>query len=528
MPRERLALFGLAAVLAGAAAWHVAGIDGALLADDYGNLHAVFAASERGALWSWVLSLFYSPLGNGSYAYRPLQYVSHALEWMAFGANPLGWRAVTIALYFANAGVAGLVVRRWLRETPADAAWGGMLAAAVLAAYPFAGDVAYYPGCRADALACLFSLLYLGTFRVDGRSTPGTHVLRVAALAGALLSKESAMPMPLVATMLCFAGSVAGGPAAGRWRRATTATISQTWSSWVLLGVYLAWRGRLFGSIWKVYVNSTLPHDASELAARLAPFRFIVAENIGPHWVLWSIAVAGALAWAAATPSFRGMPGARKGLVAALFLAAGLYFVAPASSFDVSNSFGEGARHFYAFWMCVSVLLGMLFARGPRLPLLALVLILFVGQTQSLAQWRSAGMQMKRIVAAIEGFAGGIRDEQYALLLLPDHLRVALFARNAQGAIVMRPIQRADYLSRTAIVLGQDIDQWPQHLAGGKVSEFKGGRPFDPANFLGLYCWNPALGKIVPLTAAGVWRDGPAWRAEAARNFGPAGCLPPF
>jgi hypothetical protein len=160
--------------------------------------------------------------------------------------------------------------------------------------------------------------------------------------------------------------------------------------------------------------------------------------------------------------------------------------------------------------------------------LLALVLTLFVGQTQSLSQWRSAGMQMKRVVAAIGGFAGGIQDQQYALLLLPDHLRFALFARNAQGAIVMRPIQRADYLSRMAIVLSQDIEQWPQHLADGTITAFKGGRAFDAENFLGLYCWNPSLGKIVPLTPGGVWRNAGAWRAEAIRSFAPAGCLPPF
>src|SRR5262249_62305888 len=104
--------------------------------------------------------------------------------------------------------------------------------------------------------------------------------------------------------------------------------------------------------------------------------------------------------------------------------------------------------------------LAMLSANGPRnrFPVLVLVLILFSGQTHSLSQWRSAAMEMNRIVGAIEGFAISVRDDQYALLLLPDHLHIALFARNAQGAIVMRPIQRADYLSRMAITLSGDIE----------------------------------------------------------------------
>ena len=527
----QVALYVFAAVFASAIAWHIAGIDGAFLADDYGNLNAIFAASERGALWAWTLSLLHEPLGNGSYAFRPLQYVSYAFDWLAFGANPVGWRASTIALYFANAVVAGLVVRRWLQGTPANAALGGIIAACLLAGYPFAGDVAYYPGCRADSLTCLFSLLYLSTIPADGRSTARDHALRVAWLLCALLSKESAALLPAVATMLCLAISGTAGRAGfARVSYAVGAAARETWPSWAVLGGYLVWRGRLFDSIWKVYLSSTPPHDVSELLARLSSFRFIVTENIGSHHVIWIVAAVVAFVWAVASQELRVVPKRHAAMAAALYASALLYFVAPAFSFDVSNPFGEGARHFYAAWMCASLFCAMLLAWRPLhwMPALALVLVMFAGQSQSLAQWHSAGMQMKRILAAIEGFAGGVRDDQYALLLLPDHQRIALFARNAQGGIVMRPTQRADYLSRVAVMPSLDFAHWSQNLMGGKISELKAGAPFNPAGFLGLYCWNPSVARIVPLTSGAIAIDFRAWREAADRNFADAGCLSPF
>jgi hypothetical protein len=338
------------------------------------------------------------------------------------------------------------------------------------------------------------------------------------------------MPMPLVATMLCFATAATSMPAVASWRYAVAATARETWLSWALLGVYLEWRARLFDSIWKVYVASTLPSGSRELFDRLSSFRFIVMQNIGAHYAVWITAVGLALVWGVASQELRSMPKRQWAIVGALFMGAALYFVAPASSFYLSNEFGEGARHFYPAWMLASLSLAMMFAWRPRrrLPALAFVLILFAGQTQSLAQWHSASMQMERIVEAIEGFAVRVSDDQYALLLLPDHEGVAFFARNAQGAIVMRPVQHADYLSRMVVMLSADLEQWSRHLRGGEVSEFKAGRAFDPVNFLGLYCWNPALGKIISLTSGMPPPNARAWRQEAERNFVRAGCLPPF
>ena len=57
----------------------------------------------------------------------------------------------------------------------------------------------------------------------------------------------------------------------------------------------------------------------------------------------------------------------------------------------------------------------------------ALVALMIAGQAQSLSQWQTAGKQMKTIVAGVDAMASNVREDEYALLLLPDHIGVALF-----------------------------------------------------------------------------------------------------
>ena len=61
-----------------------------------------------------------------------------------------------------------------------------------------------------------------------------------------------------------------------------------------------------------------------------------------------------------------------------------------------------------------------------------------------------------------------------------------------------------------------------------KVAEIKGLAQFDPANFVGLYCWNPAQSAFVPLTTGSVARDASVWLAAAKENFPRSGCITPF
>ena len=154
--------------------------------------------------------------------------------------------------------------------------------------------------------------------------------------------------------------------------------------------------------------------------------------------------------------------------------------------------------------------------------------LLLAGQWQSLAQWQAAGRQMKEVIAGVDAVASTIRDDQYALLLLPDHIGVAMFARTAQDSIVIPPTQRQNYLSRMVVMVSEDFATWSRYINDGKIAEIKGISTFDPANFVGLYCWNATKSAFVPLTAGNVAVDSSLWLATAEKNFRQAGCISPL
>ena len=158
-----------------------------------------------------------------------------------------------------------------------------------------------------------------------------------------------------------------------------------------------------------------------------------------------------------------------------------IYLLAPALSFPVSAD-GEGARNFYIAWAYASLLLGIAVAWPPPQWKIgvALVALLFAGQWQSLAQWQAAGRQMKEVIAGVDAVASSIRDDQFALLLLPDHIGVAMFARTAQDSIVIPPTQRQNYLPRMAVMVSEDFATWSRYITDGKIAEIKGTSTFDP------------------------------------------------
>ena len=334
-------------------------------------------------------------------------------------------------------------------------------------------------------------------------------------------------------TMLVFACAAAGDDG-GRPRiaRGVRVSMAETWPAWLVLCAYLLWRNWLFGSPLKVYPTLSLTGDMAEFWQRLAGIGAIARANIGAHYEAWAIlAVAMLLALLYTCIRARRMiPKQSIALMLALLACTTLYLMAPAFSIPVSSPDGEGSRHFYLAWAYASLLLGMV-AAWPRPQWKigsALLALMIAGQAQSLSQWQAAGRQMKQVVGGVDAIASTVSDDQYALLLLPDHIGVALFARAAQDAIVMPPIQRQNYFPRMAVMVSTDFAEWSRYITDGKIAEIKGISMFDPANFVGLYCWSPSRSAFVPLTTGSVARDSALWLATAKKNFPDSGCASPF
>jgi hypothetical protein len=330
-----------------------------------------------------------------------------------------------------------------------------------------------------------------------------------------------------------FACAAIGGESSqSSFLRGVRSSAAEMWPAWLVWGAYLLWRTWLFGSPMKVYPTISPTEDIAELWQRLAGLRVIARENVGAQYETWGIlAMLTVLAILfTCIRARRNIPKQSIALMLALLVCTALYLVAPALSFPVSSPDGEGARHFYLAWAYASLLLGMLVAwqRSQWIIGFAFVVLMIAGQTQSLSQWQAAGKQMKSVVAGVERIASTVGEDQYALLLLPDHIGVALFARTAQDAIVIPPTQRKNYFSRMAVMVSTDFAEWSRHITGGKVAEIKGMTEFDPSNFVGLYCWNPTKSAFVPLTTGSVARDASLWLATAKENFPRSGCITPF
>ncbi|MEO8753866.1 MAG: hypothetical protein ABI624_14450 [Casimicrobiaceae bacterium] len=528
LPFVALAITALAAL-----ALQLYNVAGTFLSDDFGHLGVIARFAERDALGAWTLARFYEPLDSGNFAYRPLAFVTYALDWVAWRGNALGWRATSLAFFALIALAAGVLVTRWLSAWSPNAMLAGVLAGCLLAAYPFAGEISYWLVGRFDLLVCLFTLLYLLALPLAARSSARQHALRIAWLLCALLSKESALPLPFIATLLVFACTAADtGRNAANIARSLRTTVGAMWPSWVVLVGYLGWRIHLFGTPWKVYPSSTPPRDIAQWWERTSGIVNIAQENAGAHYLIGAL-VAAVLVVAIAFAGFRATRNASRqapALLLALLAAAALYFVAPGLSFPVSSPSGEGGRHFYLGWAYVSLLVGVL-AAGQRWATTlgaALVALMLAAQAHSLAQWHAAGIRMQAIVAGVGRFAPSIAEDEYALLLLPDHIGVALFARTAQGVIVGPQVQRRDFLPRIAVMLGTDFPVWSRFITDGKIAQLKGAAAFDPERFVGLYCWNEAKGTFVVLTDGAVALEPQRWQAMAKQNFADAGCLAPF
>ena len=139
---------------------------------------------------------------------RPAVLASYFLDRALCGLRPAGWRATNLVLHLANALLlAGLVGRLAGRRELAG------LTAVLFALHPVLVEAVHAPGFRADVLCLFWSLVALHAWlRAAGTTECRTRAMAalrgaavLAALALALLSKETALAWPLAAGLLLAA-----------------------------------------------------------------------------------------------------------------------------------------------------------------------------------------------------------------------------------------------------------------------------------------------------------------------------------
>jgi hypothetical protein len=182
---------------------------------------------ERPSSLLAVFGRTYFPSAFDTY-YRPLVNLSIVINWQLSQARPLGYHILNSGLHaLACVLVYALLVELRQGSFPA------FLATLIFAVHPVqVASVAWIPGRNDTLLSCFALGACLTMLRAGGGWLPRLgHVL---CLLGALLSKETAVCLPLV-FLLAFRGArVGGAPRVQRWM----------WVSWAsLYGLYFAVRG---------------------------------------------------------------------------------------------------------------------------------------------------------------------------------------------------------------------------------------------------------------------------------------------
>ncbi|MGA7238258.1 MAG: hypothetical protein WBY44_21405 [Bryobacteraceae bacterium] len=205
----------LAAALALIALAYAPNLSDPFLSDDY--ILAARATFEPARL----LALFHTPGGDGSF--RPLGYVYFGLLRRLFGANPLAWHSVALAIHLTNCALLCFIVKELWAKRP--------LAAAAALLFGLHGtrpeSVAWSAG-NFDLLACAF------TFAATLCALRQRMLASCTFVVLGILSKESAYAAPAVMLGLAWAG--------GRVRESRMPILAAA----AICATMLAWRWTMF------------------------------------------------------------------------------------------------------------------------------------------------------------------------------------------------------------------------------------------------------------------------------------------
>ena len=175
------------------------------------NPHLRNGLNREAVDWSFAAGLIYSS-PNVDY-WRPLSYLSHALDIELFGFDPGGHHLMSLAMH-----VAATISLFWVLNLMTGALWRSAFVAALFALHPLHVESVAWIAERKDVLSGLFFILTLGAYtQYSGQPFTMSRYLLVLGLFGlALMSKPIVVTLPFVMLLLDYwpLGRVTGD----KWR----------------------------------------------------------------------------------------------------------------------------------------------------------------------------------------------------------------------------------------------------------------------------------------------------------------------
>ncbi len=458
-------------------------LGGFWLSDDVPNLYRAYIQAANSELWSGTLAFFHNPVDAVGNFYRPAMMTSIALLFLAFGDWYPGWAAASLLLHLANVCLIALLVRRLLAWSEAGADHVGPARVPIVAPNVVPNVVPIVVPNVVPALAALLfglnPLIMEGVAWVSARSDPAVTLFSLAAawlwagrpgshsrwlpwalpllLIPALGFKESAVILPL--QILCLA-LVWPGPL-GRHRLGALVL------SGLIAAAFMGLRVQILHNPQVVFPTSG---DAGVLTSL-------------PVW--WSSLFGGnelmALGWLISLALlFVVIPAVCRGqqIKLALGLVAAGVGLALATLLNLGGleASGEGGRLAYGpvAWMMTGLGVGLaaLPRQDPRTWRLTIsacmaltVLLGAILTAQQIGSYRAVQDSVRDLVAEVPEHLR--QHPGLTLLLVPDTVGFVVAFRNAQGGIVMPPLQDQPMLHRMLPTLPHEMDARQQQLAAG-------------------------------------------------------------
>ena len=521
-----------------------------LLSDDMSVAYALHQWTTQGEMWTKLLAKFASGLDSPSFYYRPLTFLSFGLNYASVGVVPLTWHLVNlIGHLLAGAAVFRIVVLlQALRGIGTrDSIAGPVAATSLFLLWGTNAEAVAWVSGRYDVFATMLVLWAAAHYLQSASAFSGRSVVALACGALALCSKESAAVVP--GLIGCLAWIRYGSkPFGDRWR----AIIVDMLPWLALIAAYFTLRHAIFGNAFQVYPQA-------KPLERISGGEWLTTLDAARPWLesalpspiglkatsaLLVLTLLACLVWAlrerAAARAFVGIAGT---VVVTLAL------LLPHLSGLSPN--GEGGRLFYTTGAMTAILLALPLTgrehngrhiRPTRLLYLAMVMLIGVQAfllSCALRDWRRAGSQMTQLVHALPALAERLGSERYALLFAPDAIGAAPFIRNANGGMVLPPVQRQPLLNRILIFRPSDAGEIPPLINKRLIPVLKSYslensaaqlREADPSEDpltlwpTDLFCWDAEKAELKTVTLAEGWMDAARWVPALHEGLRRAGC----
>lgn len=423
---------------------------GQFLSDDAGIILQANEVLAEDRAVGHLLGNFFSAEGLQIGFYRPFGQASWIFSALMSGADPAGWRILNLLLHLLNGWLVYRLVARLAQSqaTPATA-W---LAAATFWLYPLAPEASVWIAGRYDLLALAGTLFACERHLASRRLFDTARLLSLTALAFALGSKEAAIAAPALFFLsgLIVTERRPSGVGTLAWlTRSIARSLRDCLPALLLLAAYFLLRKYLFGDSVRVYsaFQPLLAFEPAEFLRRLVAMAPVLREPFGAA-APWLMAVIAGVLGTGFVAALRCAQWLRWWLLPGV--ATALTVVAVLVHFPGAEPSGMDARFFYATgaWLAVWLFLPFSDTRLalPRALCATILLPTFAAfLSLSIAPWRDAGLAMRELLPAIVRLSAQLdADGEYGIVLVPDHLRTAVFARNAQGAIGMGGLLRAN------------------------------------------------------------------------------------